>query len=80
MGPYLRSETMNVPIYVKVEKYRDLVSVLKKIETKLETVDKTIEKINSLKEKEEKQLKEWNDNIADVKDRVSGITDAFQQG
>ncbi len=71
---------MNVPIYVKVEKYRDLVSVLKKIETKLETVDKTIEKINSLKEKEEKQLKEWNDNIADVKDRVSGITDAFQQG
>jgi len=70
----------NVPIYVKVDKYRDLVGVLKKIEQKLETVDKMIDKINQLKQQEDDQIKEWNDNLADVKDRVQGITDAFHQG
>lgn len=70
----------NVPIYVKVDKYKELTSVLKAIQAKLENADRMIEKINSLKADEDAQIQEWNENISDVKDRLQRITDAFHQG
>lgn len=70
---------MNVPIYVKVDKYKELLGILKKVEAKLSRVDTMIAKINDLKTQEDKQIKQWNDNIDDIKDRLKSITEAFHQ-
>lgn len=69
----------NVPIYVKVDKYKDLLEVLKTIESKLASVDRMIERINTLKAEEDREIKQWNDNITDIKDRLARINGAFHQ-
>jgi F0F1-type ATP synthase membrane subunit b/b' len=67
----------NVPIYVKVEKYRELLELLKAINARLANVDKTIEKINGLKAQEDQQLQNWNENLTDIKARLESINGAF---
>lgn len=69
----------NVPIYVKVDKYKELVEVLKAVSAKLQSVDKTIEKINSLKAQEDAQLQQWNENLTDIKSRLERINQAFYE-
>jgi predicted nuclease with TOPRIM domain len=69
----------NVPIYVKVDKYKELVDVLKAINTKLAAVDKTIEKINTLKAQEDEQLRAWTENLTDVKSRLEKINQSFYE-
>lgn len=70
---------MSVPIYVKVDKYKELIATLKKIDTKLTSVNEMIEQINKLKEEEDAQIKAWNDNLEDVRERLGRINDAFYQ-
>ncbi len=69
----------NVPIYVKVDRYKELVSVLGKIDTKLKSVNKMIEDINDLKAKEDEQIRAWNENLADIQGRLESINEAFHQ-
>ncbi len=67
----------NVPIYVKVDQYKELMEMLHAINTKLGQVEKTIEKINNLKSQEDAQLQAWTDNLTDIKDRLDKINQAF---
>ena len=69
----------NIPIYVKVDKYKELLEVLKTINNKLAAVDKTIDKINTLKAEEDNQIQKWNDNLADIKARLEKINQAFYE-
>lgn len=69
----------NVPIYVKVDKYKELLEVLKTINVKLSTVDRTISKINDLKAEEDAQIRQWNDNLADIKARLEKMNQAFYE-
>lgn len=69
----------NVPIYVKVDKYKEMTQVLKAIGAKLTSIDKTISKINELKAQEDEQLRKWNDNLADVRSRLDKINSAFYE-
>jgi hypothetical protein len=70
----------NVPIYVKVDKYKELLEVLRGINVKLGQVDKTVEKINALKSQEEAQLQQWSENLNDIKSRLERINNAFYDG
>ncbi len=67
----------NLPIYVKVDQYKELLDMLHAINTKLAQVDKTVEKINALKSQEDAQLKAWSDNLSDIRERLGRINDAF---
>jgi chromosome segregation ATPase len=75
----MRCAMENVPIYVKVDKYKELTEVLKTINNKLQQVDKTIAKINELKAQEDTQLQQWNDNLSDIKARLEKINNAFYE-
>jgi hypothetical protein len=67
----------NVPIYVKVDKYKELVDTLKAISAKIENIDRTIEKVNQLKAQEDLQLQTWSENLGDIKARMDKINKAF---
>jgi DNA repair exonuclease SbcCD ATPase subunit len=69
----------NAPVYVKVDKYKELVEILKTINGKLVSVDKTISRINELKAQEDAQLQAWNDNLTDVKARLEKINQSFYE-
>jgi prefoldin subunit 5 len=69
----------NVPIYVKVEKYKELIETLKLINAKLSSVDKTVERINTLKAQEDAQIQAWNENLRDIRSRLEKINQAFYE-
>ena len=69
----------NVPIYVKVDKYKELLDIIKGINNKLASVDKTIDKINALKIQEDEQLRQWGENLTDIKGRLEKINQAFYE-
>ncbi|MDD9953514.1 MAG: hypothetical protein OXR66_04195 [Candidatus Woesearchaeota archaeon] len=69
----------NVPIYVKVDQYKELLQVLKTVDTKLNNVNKTIEIINSLKAKEDDEIRKWNENLEDIHSRLQRIREAFHE-
>ena len=68
-----------LPVYVKVDQYKELTEVLKTINMKLANVDRTIAKINELKAQEDQQLQSWRDNLTDIKARVEKINGAFYE-
>lgn len=67
----------NIPIYVKVDKYKEVVDVLNAINAKLQAIDKTIERVNQLKSQEDLQLQSWSENLTDIKGRLDKINKAF---
>ena len=67
----------NVPIYVKVDKYQELLEIVKGIENKIEGVNKMIDRIGQLKAEEDAQLKAWTDNLTDIRARLERINDSF---
>lgn len=69
----------NIPIYVKVDKYKEVVDVLNAINAKLQAIDKTIERINQLKSQEDLQLQAWGENLGDVRARIDKINKAFYE-
>jgi hypothetical protein len=69
----------NVPIYVKVDKYKELTETLKAISAKIEAIDKTLEKVHQLKSQEDLQIQVWAENISDVKLRMEKINRAFYE-
>jgi hypothetical protein len=69
----------NVPIYVKVDKYKELIDVLHAINDRLANVNKTVEKINALKQQEDQQLQSWADNLTDIRNRLERINNAFYE-
>lgn len=75
----MRCKMENVPIYVKVDKYKELTEVLRTINSKLQQVDKTIAKINELKAQEDSQIQAWNDNLTDIRSRLEKINGAFYE-
>ena len=69
---------MTTPMYVKIEKHRDLRDMLGAINTKLAAVEKSIDRINQLKGEEDLQLQSWHDNLSYVKARLQRINQEFQ--
>ena len=72
-----RGEWMNIPIYVKVDKYKELLAILHKIEEKLANASTMIDDINKLKADEDRQISAWNENLADIQARLQRINDSF---
>jgi hypothetical protein len=73
------NEVENVPIYVKVDRYRELLAVLQKVEAKLASTGKMLDDIQQLKNQEDAELKRWGDNLADIKQRLDTIRETFHQ-
>ena len=69
----------HIPIYVKVDRYKELLSVLKKIDGKLSNVNSMIDAINELKAKEDDQIRQWNENLSDIQDRLERVSSSFYQ-
>ncbi len=69
----------NIPIYVKVDKYKELAETLRAISAKIESIDRTLEKVHQLKTQEDLQLQAWAENIGDVKVRMEKLNKSFYE-
>lgn len=62
-----------MPVFVKVEQYNDVLSVIKTIRKKLDDAKATLLKVNDLKNEEDHQLEMWQNGLAELEKKVDFI-------
>lgn len=69
-GDYMAA---GMPVFIKIDEYKDILEVMSLIKNKLDQAKKTIGKINELKNKEDAQIDAWKENLEDVERKVNMI-------
>jgi hypothetical protein len=67
----------NLPVFVKINDYKDVLNVVDVMKDKLKETTRTLEKIKELKAEEDKELQEWEKNISEISRRLAFIDSAF---
>lgn len=64
-------ETM--PIYVKIDEYKDVLDIMNMIKSKLNDARKILGKINDLKNEEDAELELWHTGLDEVERKVEFV-------
>ena len=57
------------PLFVKIDKYKELTKVLASVDEKLRETSELLERLETLKEQEDAQLAAWKASLDDVRAR-----------
>ncbi|MBT3407919.1 hypothetical protein HOK68_05245 [Candidatus Woesearchaeota archaeon] len=60
----------DVPIYVKIDDYKDIVDIISVIRSKLDQAKSTIDQINNLKAEEDSEIELWLSEIEEIEEKV----------
>jgi hypothetical protein len=61
------------PLFVKIEKYKDVVETLKKLKARLNDADIVLGKITRLKEEEDRELAMWQGDLEKIRNQLMDI-------
>ena len=64
-----------MPVFVRIENYKEVLDVMNMIKNKLNDAKKTLARINELKDREDAELGEWKIELSDVEKKVDFIDD-----
>ena len=67
----------NAPVFVKIEKYKELTGILSQVDRKIAQASKMLDQLEHLKEEEDAQLKAWATALEDVKARAQDLNDSL---
>jgi len=67
------------PVFVKIEEYKEILSIMNVINKKLEDVRETLAKIKKLKHEEDEQLIGWSANLNDVSKKIEYINELLSE-
>ncbi|MBI2128690.1 hypothetical protein HYU07_00475 [Candidatus Woesearchaeota archaeon] len=62
-----------MPVYVKIDEYKDVLDLLKIIRARLEEAKETLSRINELKNNEDSELEGWGSDIDEVERKIDFI-------
>ncbi len=62
-----------MPLFVKIEQYKDVVDIVHMIKSKIEDAKRTLSKINELRNEENAELEQWHQAVEDVEKKVEFI-------
>ncbi len=62
-----------MPVYVKVDDYKDVLEIIGLIKDKLNEAKKTMGKINEIKNEEDSELELWGNEIEEVERKVDFV-------
>ncbi len=57
------------PLFVKIDKYKELTEVLSQVDEKIKEASKQLEQLQKLKQQEDAQIAAWEASLEDVKAR-----------
>ncbi len=60
-------------LYVKIEKYKEMLELLDKIKLKLADLESVLEKLREIKEQEASKLSEWKNELEDAKTKIDEV-------
>jgi hypothetical protein len=62
-----------MPLFVKVEEYKDILDVINMVRSKLDAAKKTLGKINDLKNEEDAELELWHTTLDEVEHKIDFV-------
>ena len=68
-----------MPVFIKVDDYDSVLSLVKSIRKKLDEAKETILKINDLKNEEDHQLEAWQNTLAEIEKKVDFIDHSLSE-
>ena len=68
-----------MPVFVKVEDYNEVLSLMSVIRKKLEDAKETLLKVNELKNEEDHQLEVWQNTLAEVEKKIDFIDHSLNE-
>lgn len=76
-SPVLQESSINAkldePVFVRIDKFNGAKDDIQTISKKLKDMDKILEKISEVREKEENEINGWKDNIKEISEYLSRI-------
>jgi uncharacterized NAD(P)/FAD-binding protein YdhS len=68
-----------MPVFVKVDEYDNVLSLIQIVRKKLDDAKETLLRINELKNEEDHQLEQWQTTIAEVEKKVDFINHSLNE-
>ena len=62
-----------MPVFVKLDEYKELVKVLEETKEKLVNAKELLSKIEDLKRQEDAELESWNTEISEAEERIDDV-------
>ena len=69
----MKEQRSGMPVFVKVDEYKEILDVLEMIKDKLKEIRGTLGSINSLRNEEDAELAMWNSTINEIEKKIEGI-------
>ena len=66
-------EQKGMPVFVKVDEYKEILDVLDMIKSKVNEIRNTLGSINSLRNEEDAELAMWNNTINEIERKIDSI-------
>jgi hypothetical protein len=66
-----------MPVFVKIEEYKDVLDVLELIKNKIVQAKDVLEKINELKNEEDVELDLWKTSLHEIERRVDELDETL---
>lgn len=67
------------PVFVKIEEYKEILSIMNVINKKLDDVRETLAKLKRLKHDEDEQIVAWSANLNDVSKKIEYINELLSE-
>jgi exonuclease VII small subunit len=68
-----------MPVFVKIDEYEDVLSLVKSVRRKLDEAKDTLIKINDLKNEEDHQLELWQNTLNEVEKKVDFLDHSLSE-
>lgn len=62
-----------MPVFVKLDEYKELVKVLEETKEKLANAKELLSKIEELKRQEDSELESWNTELSEAEERIDDV-------
>lgn len=62
------------PVFVKISKYKELTTILNKIQEKVDVTSKTIDQLEKLKDEEEEHIQSWREQLETIQGKLGTIS------
>ena len=69
----MRQQRSGMPVFVKVDEYKEILDVLDMIKSKINEIRETLGNINALRNEEDAELTMWNNTINDIEKKIDGV-------
>jgi len=71
---------IQTPVYVKIDEFKEVLSILNNIKSKLNEANNTLKDVETLKNKEDVEFENWKQSLAEVTDKIVSLDNVlFEQ-